>query len=72
MQVIECNLRASRSTPFSSKVTGVNFVQLATQVKPGMDELLPWAITTNHGMLTTKRERITLKHELPLAGDDRR
>lgn len=31
LKVIECNLRASRSFPFASKVTGVNFAQLATQ-----------------------------------------
>ena len=31
LKVIECNLRASRSFPFCSKVTGVNFAQLATQ-----------------------------------------
>lgn len=30
VMVIECNLRASRSLPFVSKVTGVNFVKLAT------------------------------------------
>lgn len=31
LKVIECNLRASRSFPFASKVTGVNFARLATQ-----------------------------------------
>lgn len=31
IQVIECNLRASRSFPFVSKVTGYNFITLATQ-----------------------------------------
>ncbi len=31
LKVIECNLRASRSFPFASKVTGVNFATLATQ-----------------------------------------
>ena len=31
VQVIECNLRASRSFPFVSKVTGVNFIELATR-----------------------------------------
>ncbi|MDD5041636.1 MAG: carbamoyl-phosphate synthase (glutamine-hydrolyzing) large subunit [Candidatus Peribacteraceae bacterium] len=31
LKVIECNLRASRSFPFASKVTGVNFITLATQ-----------------------------------------
>jgi carbamoyl-phosphate synthase large subunit len=31
VMVIECNLRSSRSFPFSSKVTGYNFVEIATQ-----------------------------------------
>lgn len=31
LKVIECNLRASRSFPFASKVTGNNFAVLATQ-----------------------------------------
>jgi carbamoyl-phosphate synthase large subunit len=31
LKVIECNLRASRSFPFASKVTGANFAELATQ-----------------------------------------
>lgn len=31
IQVIECNLRASRSFPFVSKVTGHNFITLATK-----------------------------------------
>jgi len=30
VMVIECNLRASRSFPFSSKVTGYNFIEIAT------------------------------------------
>ncbi|PIR96850.1 MAG: carbamoyl-phosphate synthase large subunit, partial [Candidatus Doudnabacteria bacterium CG10_big_fil_rev_8_21_14_0_10_41_10] len=32
LRVIECNLRASRSFPFVSKVTGHNFIQIATEV----------------------------------------
>ncbi|WP_235826813.1 carbamoyl phosphate synthase preATP-grasp domain-containing protein [Facilibium subflavum] len=32
LKVIECNLRASRSFPFVSKVTGHNFIEIATQV----------------------------------------
>lgn len=32
LQVIECNLRASRSFPFVSKVTNHNFIEIATQV----------------------------------------
>ncbi len=35
LQVIECNVRASRSFPFVSKVTGHNFVQIATEVLIG-------------------------------------
>jgi carbamoyl-phosphate synthase large subunit len=31
VKVIECNLRSSRSFPFSSKVTGYNFIELATK-----------------------------------------
>lgn len=31
VKVIECNLRASRSFPFSSKVTGYNFIEIATE-----------------------------------------
>ncbi|MEK6957503.1 MAG: carbamoyl-phosphate synthase (glutamine-hydrolyzing) large subunit [archaeon] len=31
VKVIECNLRASRSFPFVSKVTGVNFLEAATK-----------------------------------------
>lgn len=32
IQVIECNIRASRSFPFVSKVTKQNFIEIATQV----------------------------------------
>ncbi|WP_103327159.1 carbamoyl-phosphate synthase (glutamine-hydrolyzing) large subunit [Bacteroidetes bacterium endosymbiont of Geopemphigus sp.] len=35
LQVIECNLRASRSFPFVSKVSGFNMIQLATEVMLG-------------------------------------
>jgi len=35
IKVIECNLRASRSFPFVSKVLKVNFIELATQVMLG-------------------------------------
>ncbi|MBM3227468.1 carbamoyl-phosphate synthase (glutamine-hydrolyzing) large subunit [Candidatus Peribacteria bacterium] len=36
IKVIECNLRASRSFPFASKVTGENFATLATQALLGI------------------------------------
>ena len=35
LKVIECNLRASRSFPFVSKVTGHNFIDIATRVIMG-------------------------------------
>ncbi|MDO9153236.1 MAG: carbamoyl-phosphate synthase (glutamine-hydrolyzing) large subunit [Paludibacter sp.] len=37
IKVIECNLRASRSFPFVSKVLKINFIELATQVMLGME-----------------------------------
>jgi len=43
VKVIECNLRASRSCPFSSKVMGVNFIETATKAMVGapIDERAP-------------------------------
>jgi len=35
VKVIECNLRASRSFPFVSKICGINFIDLATRVMLG-------------------------------------
>ncbi|MDD5469482.1 MAG: carbamoyl-phosphate synthase large subunit, partial [Candidatus Peribacteraceae bacterium] len=35
LKVIECNLRSSRSFPFASKVTGANFITIATQALLG-------------------------------------
>ena len=37
IKVIECNLRASRSFPFVSKVLKTNFIEIATQVMLGKD-----------------------------------
>ncbi len=37
IKVIECNLRASRSFPFVSKVTKYNFIDLATKAMLGID-----------------------------------
>ena len=37
IKVIECNLRASRSMPFVSKVLKVNLIELATKVMLGME-----------------------------------
>ena len=45
VRVIECNLRASRSVPFVSKATGVDFADVATRVLAGLplpdEEKLP-------------------------------
>ena len=37
LRVIECNLRASRSFPFVSKVLGTNFIDVATRALVGRD-----------------------------------
>eukprot|EP00965_Chrysotila_dentata_P250569 6209525-Pleurochrysis_carterae.AAC.1 len=39
VKVIECNLRASRSCPFSSKVLGVNFIELATRAMMSEEDI---------------------------------
>ncbi|MCD8101752.1 MAG: carbamoyl-phosphate synthase (glutamine-hydrolyzing) large subunit [Alistipes sp.] len=41
IKVIECNLRASRSFPFVSKVLKVNFIEIATKVMLGLDADIP-------------------------------
>ena len=37
IKVIECNLRAARSFPFVSKVTGIDAIEIATKVMLGLD-----------------------------------
>ena len=37
LKVIECNIRASRSFPFVSKVLGVNFIEIAVKAFLGGD-----------------------------------
>jgi carbamoyl-phosphate synthase large subunit len=41
IKVIECNLRASRSFPFVSKVLKTNFIELATNVMLGKEVIKP-------------------------------
>ena len=41
IRVIECNLRASRSFPFVSKVLKINFIELATKVMLGLHPEAP-------------------------------
>jgi len=44
VQVIECNLRASRTFPFVSKTLNANFISLATQIMCGM-KVKPYRIS---------------------------
>jgi carbamoyl-phosphate synthase large subunit len=41
IKVIECNLRASRSFPFVSKVLKLNFIEMATKVMLGIEVVKP-------------------------------
>lgn len=41
IKVIECNLRASRSFPFASKVLKINLIELATKIMAGVDVTPP-------------------------------
>lgn len=45
IKVIECNLRAARSWPFVSKVTGIDAIELATDVMLGMP-VVPYPAVT--------------------------
>jgi carbamoyl-phosphate synthase/aspartate carbamoyltransferase len=45
IKVIECNVRASRSFPFVSKVTGVDLIEMATKAMTGLP-LQPYPPTT--------------------------
>ena len=46
VKVIECNLRASRSFPFSSKCLGVNFIETATKAMIDATPITPLKRTT--------------------------
>ena len=41
IKVIECNLRASRSFPFVSKVLKINFIEIATKIMLGKEVIKP-------------------------------
>lgn len=55
LKVIECNLRASRSFPFVSKVLGTNFIDVATKALVGRD--VPEPVD----LMTTKRDYVATK-----------
>ncbi|OJJ81646.1 carbamoyl-phosphate synthase (glutamine-hydrolyzing) CPA2 [Aspergillus glaucus CBS 516.65] len=55
LKVIECNLRASRSFPFVSKVLGTNFIDVATKALVGRD--VPEPVD----LMKTKRDYLATK-----------
>ncbi|KAI5284201.1 carbamoyl-phosphate synthase (glutamine-hydrolyzing) cpa2 [Ascosphaera aggregata] len=55
LKVIECNLRASRSFPFVSKVLGVNFIDVATKAISGQNVPEP------QDLMAVKRDYLATK-----------
>ncbi|KAL1975262.1 hypothetical protein VTN31DRAFT_3654 [Thermomyces dupontii] len=55
LKVIECNLRASRSFPFVSKVLGTNFIDVATKALVGRDVPPPT------DLMATRRDYVATK-----------
>lgn len=55
LKVIECNLRASRSFPFSSKVLGTNFIDVATRAL--LDKDVPEPVD----LMKEKRDYVSVK-----------
>lgn len=55
LKVIECNLRASRSFPFVSKVLGVNFIDVATKALVGREVPEP------QDLMVQKRDYVAIK-----------
>ena len=54
LYVIECNLRASRSMPFVSKVFDVNFIQVATEYIMNGHVIKDKTFGDNEGLMITK------------------
>ena len=55
LKVIECNLRASRSFPFVSKVLGLNFIDVATKALVGQNVPAP------QDLMAIKRDYVATK-----------
>ncbi|KAK5654981.1 hypothetical protein OQA88_6740 [Cercophora sp. LCS_1] len=55
LKVIECNLRASRSFPFVSKVLGTNFIDVATKALVGKD------VPAATDLMAVKRDYVATK-----------
>ncbi|MDD5163249.1 MAG: carbamoyl-phosphate synthase (glutamine-hydrolyzing) large subunit, partial [Candidatus ainarchaeum sp.] len=70
VKVIECNLRASRSFPFVSKVTGKNFIEIATKAIM-LEKILPEEKNSESKYLGVKAPQFSfgrLKGADPLLG----
>ncbi len=73
IRVIECNLRASRSIPFVSKVLKINFIELATKVMLGIEVEKPNknAFDLDHvGIKASQFSFSRLQHADPVLGVD--
>lgn len=68
LKVIECNIRASRSFPFVSKVLGTNFIDVAAKALLNEDVPAPVDLMTqNYGRVATKVPQFSFTR---LAGAD--
>jgi len=68
LQVIECNLRASRSMPFVSKITGVNLMEVAATAITGRVIVEGEAKPTKHGVKSPVFSFMRLQGAEPLTG----
>jgi len=70
LKVIECNVRASRSFPFVSKVSGHNFIEIATEAMLGIKNDASYqTLDLNHvGVKTPQFSYNRLKGADPVAG----
>ncbi|KIK43247.1 hypothetical protein CY34DRAFT_11846 [Suillus luteus UH-Slu-Lm8-n1] len=74
IKVIECNLRAARSFPFVSKVTGIDAIEMATKVMLGLPVMNLWVYPGLSYEIVRELGRILAKwdgsEEVPLASED--
>jgi len=73
IKVIECNLRASRSFPFVSKVLKINFIELATKVMLGLPVEKPEKKSSSNSIMSGSRRassRSTAPESDPVLGVD--
>ena len=62
IKVIECNLRASRSFPFVSKVSKINFIDLATKVMLGIPVEKPNSNVFDRGYVGIEASQCSFSH----------